>query len=336
MTATRTTAVMKNCLLAMPILGSCLFTSCGEVHAETGQPTPIASQVIDSAPHQVRMVEVAPGVQLEVLDWGGTGKPMVMLTGLGNNAHVFDEFADQFRDSFRVIAITRRGFGISSKPETGYDLATRALDDIKVLDALGLQRVILVGHSIAGDELSRLGSEYPDRVEKLIYLDAYDYGVTPPAFPVPEFSEQDVRSLRDMAAANARFYGGRQPEFSWATTYELNAAGKIIGPVSPPEISEKVHAGSEPAEFEKIQAPALALFSPLEPKPPYRFYLSEAEKEEFDRLFPALIEWQNDSRRRFREGVKNARIVETVGGYHYNFITDEAKVVEEMWKFLRD
>lgn len=334
--AERTPAVMKKSLLALTVLGASLFSSCGEVHAEPGQPTSPAPQVIDSAPHQVRMVEVAPGVQLEVLDWGGSGKPMVMLTGLGNNAHVFDEFADQFKDSFRVIAITRRGFGISSKPDTGYDLATRALDDIKVLDALGLERVILVGHSIAGDELSRLGSEYPDRVEKLIYLDAYDYGVTPPAFPVPEFSEQDVSSLRDMAAANARFFGGRQPEFSWTTTYELDASGKIIGAVSPPEISEKIHAGSEPAEFEKIQAPALALFSPLEAKPPYRFYLSEAEKEEFDRLFPAVIEWQNDSRRRFREGVKNARIVESVGGYHYNFITDEAKVVEEMWKFLRD
>jgi pimeloyl-ACP methyl ester carboxylesterase len=319
------------------ILCATLFTSCGEVRAESGPLAQAAAtnpQVVDTAPHEVRMIEVEPGVTLEVLDWGGAGEPMVMLTGLGNNAHVFDNFADQFTDSFRVIAITRRGFGASSRPESGYDLATRALDDVKVLDALGLDQVIFVGHSIAGDELSKLGSAYPDRVKKLVYLDAYDYGVSPPPFPTPEFSERDLRSLRDFAAANARFFGHREPEAAWSSEYQVNAAGNIIGPVSPEESSEKVHAGSEPARFDQIQAPVLAILSPLVPEPTFRHYLSEAQKVEFDRLFPAAIAWQDDSRRRFREGVRNAIIVESPGGYHYNFITDEALVVKEMRKFL--
>lgn len=75
------------------------------------------------------MVEVEPGVTLEVLDWGGPGEPMVLLTGLGDNAHVFDNFAYQFTDRYRVLGITRRGFGRSSQPESGYDVATRAADD---------------------------------------------------------------------------------------------------------------------------------------------------------------------------------------------------------------
>jgi pimeloyl-ACP methyl ester carboxylesterase len=320
--------------MAWAILCASLCTSCEEVKAEPlAAPVPVPN-VPDHAPHQIRRVEVEPGVTLEVLDWGGSGPAMVMLAGLGNNAHVFDKFADQFTESFRVIAITRRGFGASSRPERGYDLKTRALDDIKVLDALSLDKVIFVGHSIAGDELSRLGSEYPHRVEKLVYLDAYDYGVTPPPFPTPEFSERDLRSLGDFAAANARFYGHREPDFSWSTSYQVNAEGNIIGSASPEESSQKVHAGSAPAEFEKIQAPVLALLSPLTPDPPLRHYLPEDQKVEFDRLFPAVIAWQNDSRRRFREGVKNARIVESPGGYHYNFITNEALVVKEMREFL--
>lgn len=329
---------MKKCLLLCAILCSPLFSSCGEVRAETGlfeEPGPgLVAQVLDEAPHQVRMVEVEPGVVLEVLDWGGDKEPMMLLTGLGNNAHIFDEFADQFTEDFRVIAITRRGFGASSRPQAGYDLATRARDDIKVLDALNLPQAIFVGHSIAGDELSRLGSEYPARVKKLVYLDAYDYGVTPPPFPVPEPSDRDLRSLRAFAAAVARFHGHREPDFSWASSYQLNSAGNIIGTISPPESAEKIHAGSAPAEFEKIEAPALAILSPVLPEPQFRYYLTETQKEELDRLFPAVVEWQSDSRRRFREGVKNATIVEMPGAYHYNFLTDEARVVLEMRKFL--
>jgi pimeloyl-ACP methyl ester carboxylesterase len=60
-------------------------------------------------------------------------------------------------------------------PETGYDTATLVEDIRQFLDALKIQRVILVGHSIAGDELTRFAVLHPDRVIKLVYLDAaYD------------------------------------------------------------------------------------------------------------------------------------------------------------------
>lgn len=47
----------------------------------------------DPSPHSVRLVAVEDGVELEVLDWGGEGPPIVLLAGLGNTAHVFDGFA---------------------------------------------------------------------------------------------------------------------------------------------------------------------------------------------------------------------------------------------------
>jgi len=97
-------------------------------------------------------VTVEPGVQLEVLDWGGTGETMLLLTGLGNTAHVYDDFAHQFTDRFHVIGITRRGFGRSSQPAQGYDLTTRARDDVKILDSLNIREAVFVGHSIAGTE----------------------------------------------------------------------------------------------------------------------------------------------------------------------------------------
>lgn len=47
----------------------------------------------DPSPHTTQFVTVDTDVKLEVLDWGGTGQPLVLLTGLGNTAHVFDDFA---------------------------------------------------------------------------------------------------------------------------------------------------------------------------------------------------------------------------------------------------
>lgn len=121
-----------------------------------------------------RFVAVEPNVDLEVLDWGGTGRPMVMLAGLGNTAHVFDDLARQLRATYHVYGITRRGYGRSSAPNTGYTPDRLGDDVIAVLDSLRLAKPVLVGHSIAGEELSSVGSRHGDRVSALVYLDAID------------------------------------------------------------------------------------------------------------------------------------------------------------------
>ena len=126
----------------------------------------------DPAPHKAFGVTVAPGVLLHVLDFGGTGTPLVFLSGIGNNAHVFDDFGQRFTKGNRVVAITRRGFGESSRPDTGYDQATLAADVISVLDSMGIRKAVLAGHSIGGYELTHIAAKYPERVMGLIYLDA--------------------------------------------------------------------------------------------------------------------------------------------------------------------
>src|SRR5260370_21285017 len=71
---------------------------------------------IDPTPHSVQFITVDKDVKLEVLDWGGSGRPVVLLAGLGNNAHVFDKFAPKLTAAYHVYGITRRGFGVSSTP----------------------------------------------------------------------------------------------------------------------------------------------------------------------------------------------------------------------------
>ena len=135
----------------------------------------------DPSPHQVQFVTVDGDVRLEVLDWGGTGRPIVLLTGLGDTAHVFDDFALKLTQSGHVYGITRRGYGASSIPSSGYGADRLGDDVLAVLESLKINRPILVGHSIAGQELSSIGSRYPERVAGLVYLDAlFSYSYATP------------------------------------------------------------------------------------------------------------------------------------------------------------
>src|SRR5215469_9114511 len=104
----------------------------------------------DPSPHTVRFVTVEKGVSLEVLDWGGSGRPLVLLAGGGDTAHVFDDFALKLTATFHVYGITRRGFGESGFSPEGYGADRLGDDVVAVLDSLKLSRPVLVGHSIGG------------------------------------------------------------------------------------------------------------------------------------------------------------------------------------------
>ena len=133
------------------------------------------AQVDHSALHKTQFVTVDGDIRLEVLDWGGHGRTLVFLAGLGNTAHVFDEFALRFTDRFRVVGITRRGFGASSRPSIGFGAQRLAEDVVAVIEALHVERPVLVGHSIAGEELSYIAARGGNLIGGLVYLDAaYD------------------------------------------------------------------------------------------------------------------------------------------------------------------
>ena len=295
----------------------------------------------DTSPHKTMLIKVDPDVQLEVLDWGGTGDTMVLLTGSGDNAHVYDEFAYQFTDRFRVIGITRRGFGRSSQPARGYDLDTRARDYMAVLDKLNIRQAVFVGHSIAGTELSKLAAVYPDRVKKLVYLDALDLGSggwtkIPQPPQGPEVTTSDLESVQRLAAAFARDDGYRKPLAAICNMIRRDASGRVLGPITPPEISGKLLAGLPPAAYGRVQAPALGIFNHISTqyRMPYYGALTSAKQEEFNRSIDALSKWNEGAIQRFRSEVKGSRVVELPNTNHYVYIVEEALVVREMRKFL--
>jgi pimeloyl-ACP methyl ester carboxylesterase len=301
---------------------------------------------VDNTPHKVRMVQVAPGVELEVLDWGGSGKAMVLLTGLGDNAHVYDQFAYQFTDYFHVIGITRRGFLPSSQPRHGYDVSTRAADVVAVLDALGISKAVFAGHSIAGSELSKLGLAHKARVDKLVYLDAADLAerFSPsrkePPGAAPLFTEATLRSLLAYQAASARYLALREPDPSVCHNLEFDANGAIVDSTSPEWVSDKILAGvarsaNPPVNWSGITAPRLGIFAQFTPEAgqAWYWYLSPAKQAEFDDAWPSIVAWHKTTIQKFADGNKDNTFT-LPGVPHYVYINNEAEVVRWMREFL--
>jgi len=138
-------------------------------------------------------IDVADGVKDEVLDWGGSGRPMVLLAGQGVTARGWRAIIPDLVTKYHVYSITRRGYGNSSKPPAtaqNYSAERLGQDVLVILDKLQIVKPILVGHSLAGEELSYIGTQAPQKAAALIYLEAaydeaYDGGIPTPPLPSP-------------------------------------------------------------------------------------------------------------------------------------------------------
>lgn len=125
----------------------------------------------DRSPHRVSYLTVN-GLRLQHLDWGGTADPAVFVHGSGDSPHYFDEIATALVANHRVIAPARRGHGQSEVPSTPFSIDDLTDDLLELLDALHLEKVALIGFSFGGNEITRFAERFPDRVSRLLYLDA--------------------------------------------------------------------------------------------------------------------------------------------------------------------
>jgi non-heme chloroperoxidase len=337
--------------VAAAVLLSLAFSAIELAHANARYTPPVCTDTLpfDTTPFkEEKFVTVGPGVKLEVLDWGGSGEVMVLLTGSGDNAHVYDYFAFQFTNFFHVIGITRRGWLPSSQPKNGYDVETRAADDIKILDALGIKKAVFVGHSISGSELSKIGAKYQSYVDKLVYLDASDLAErnTFPDIPspFPLITDVDTKSLFSFQAAYARLLGVREPIPATCLSFAFDEEGMVTGTSTPDSIIAKLSAGasipaSPPTNWAGIKVPRLGIFAPptADSKLPWYSYLSPADQAIFDERFPRLVQWYSDVIDKFAEqhpGSPAPEVHLLPGAPHYVYINNETEVVREMRNFL--
>jgi pimeloyl-ACP methyl ester carboxylesterase len=308
----------------------------------------------DPSPHTIQFVTVDntanKPVNLEVLDWGGSGRPLVLLAGLGNTAHIFDKFAPKLTAAYHVYGITRRGFGASSAPSPSAaaysadrlgDDVLAVLDALK-LDALKLSRPVLAGHSLGGEELSSVGSRHPERVAGLIYLDAgYSYAYY-------DRSRGDLGiDLADLQKKLEQLQPGKRPEDPrhlidelLATTLpgferDLKEMQKNLppapsaqpAPAQVPPITQAIMTGM--LKYTDIRVPVLAIFAvPHATGQPFKDEAARAAADAHDEATTGA------QAKAFESGVPSARVVRLPHASHYVFLSNEADVLREMNDFL--
>lgn len=112
------------------------------------------------------------GLKLHVREWSGKATTFVLLHGLSSNSRTWDMVAEQLAGAgHHVIAVDQRGHGLSDKPDDGYDLATVTADLAGLLEAMDLDRPILVGQSWGGNVLLEFGARYPGLASGLGFVD---------------------------------------------------------------------------------------------------------------------------------------------------------------------
>ncbi len=232
-----------------------------------------ASGWTDVSPHRSAFAE-GDGIRLNYLDWGGDGVPLVMIHGIADSPHIFDNLAPLLRDQFRVLAYARRGHGHSDAPAGPYGSKVLVADLRNFLDGLGIERASLLGWSMGGDEVTEFAGLYPDRVEKLIYLEGgYDW--SDPVFFRPFTETLTVNSpdpsvLRSLDALRAWYHAawvGHAVPWTPALEAFLRDAVRIekdgaVEPVPSVKVFEALLAtlGTWRRDYTKVRAPALALY----------------------------------------------------------------------------
>ncbi len=262
------------------------------------------------------------GVRFHYLDWGGDGDPLLLLAGLGCTAHVFAELAPHLSDRFRVLALTRRGHGLTDQVQSGHALADAAEDARRLLDALGIERAHVVGHSMGGGEVSALAARHPGRVARVVYLDgAYDWADSPTPAGSEEACEPGpvrvVRGLRRLRPLRApRRHLGARPRRD-AAHLRGHPCGRVSG-------GQALRRGFAPFvqalnafrhPYSDITAPALAIYAVG------------------DQWQGADATWRAACRDRFAAETANGQVIE-IRASHYLFFDRRDDVLAAMREFL--
>lgn len=299
--------------------------------------------------HMSSFVQVN-GIRLHYLDWGGCGPALIFLTGMGSSAYIYSEFAPRFTDRFRVLGLTRRGHGDSDYPDTGYDADTLVEDIRQFMDAVGVEKASLAGHSLAGVELTHFAATHPERVEKLIYLDALDDRRGEPAImaqdplnavPLKRVESAPPRTFEEYLANVKR----EVPAFAaiWSEVWEEEFAHGVV--VNEDGIYvDRMSAAIEQAIIKNLiqnyapkpvttPIPALGFYGrrqrtmldeyTAEQKAAYAVFIREIK----DPFLDALIA---DFQSRF----PLAKVIVIPDGHHYCFIAHAEQVEAEMRRFL--
>ena len=298
---------------------------------------------------------VGDGVKIEVLDWGGVGEPVLLLAGSGNTAHVFEEFASMLAEGchVHVYGITRRGYGLSSKPERGYSTPELAEGDWRVIQALKLQKPVVIGHSMAGSEMTFLAQKHSLDLAALVYLDAnadpIDYPWSNAEFRAltmkamkrapgpPKRTAADNSSVEAYQTYQRRAGEAPFPVAEIRNMYVINPDGSVGKNRTPAYVGNEIDGGSIPKDYRGIDIPVLALIAvPPAPGDKWKEHSpkSDMERRDSERYDEILMEFIHRWESNLKRTDPLAKVVEIPAAHHYMFLNEQAVVLQQIKSFL--
>ena len=200
----------------------------------------------------------------------GAGQPLVLISGLGYSSWQWHRMVPFLAEHFQVITFDNRGVGRSDKPAGPYTAQMLAADTVGLLDALGIDKAIICGHSMGGFIAQALTLDFPERVSKLI-LCSTNFGgphhvpVTPEALKVLTDVTSDAltRLKNGLTVSTAPGWAEKNPEMvqKWIEW-------RVANPIEPVHYQAQLAIGlgllPEAATFEQklpsISVPTLILF----------------------------------------------------------------------------
>jgi pimeloyl-ACP methyl ester carboxylesterase len=304
----------------------------------------------DPSPHVVRFVNVDKDVRLEVLDWGGSGRPVVLLAGGGDTAHVYDDFAPKLSTHYHVYGITRRGFGASGYSATDHPADRLGDDVLAVIDTLNLKRPVLVGHSIAGVELSSVANRHPDRIAGVVYLDAaYSYAFDNgkgasvmdaqklPGPQPPPPSGADLASFSALQKYYERVNGFRFPEAELRAQWTSTPEGGVGKQLDLPGYALFMPLMTGAEKYTAIPVPALVIFANPHTQGAWVDNNTNPSVQAAAKAYSnALAALTGKQEKAVKDGLPTARVITVPNAHHYVYLSNEAEVLREMGSFLAD
>ena len=164
-----------------------------------------------------RHVPGADGGDIHVLEWSQDGVPLLLLHGFGNEAHIWDDFAPAVAPHYRTLAMDHRGHGDSDwDPEGRYDHDSMVRDVEFVTAALGVERLVLVGHSLGGRIATLFADRNAARMAGLVLVDIGPdldpRGVTRIQLDVASNQQPTFASVEEYARALTLAYPAGRPD----------------------------------------------------------------------------------------------------------------------------
>lgn len=282
-----------------------------------------------------RTVQVG-GVRLEFLEWGKSGRTLILVPGSCDTAFIFGDLAPRLAHQFRVLSFTPRGCPGSGTATDGYGIDAQLRELVGFLDSHGIRRAVLAGHSSGGGKITRFARLYPSRVDGLVYFDTV-YSFIAPGLE-EGMSEAIVKQLPPTPERSLERFGAIEKAWErnvWSPALERNAA-LVFNHVRPDDWWKSFRADMEGGRYFETAIAVRALMF-------FAVRLDAERLKQFDANTQAALKPlvdQTEAKRReqieaFRENGPHVRIVEMANTSHYCFAQEPESIATAIRAFIR-